>query len=358
MTRTITGTVLKNDGTAWANGKMVFTLKETIKTSDDVFPKGSTTLTLDNNGAFTVHLGVPDSGTVPYTIITPDRVKHNVTIGDGAATDLQSILAMETPATAPNYPQIAMDEHVGQDDPHAQYAKKYMAQSDHLGWAAGNGNAAIDLYSNSNALQLNTELRIQVPENATTPACFGVRGRSGYDDIAFASESDGHDFNEFRQFVSGTHAWGPGSGDVDLYLYRDGASGKMIIGNVGDDYKDLWIHTHDYGVVLETSAGPLFLKAADGVQIAGWGYLKIFQEQDLNIFLCSFMTSYILTNFLVGTTTDGMTAGGSFAVAKDLAHRGTKAGFFNTTPITKPTGVAVTAAGIHAALVSLGLIAA
>jgi hypothetical protein len=35
-----------------------------------------------------------------------------------------------------------------------------------------------------------------------------------------------------------------------------------------------------------------------------------------------------------------------------------KIGFFNATPIVRPSGVAVTAAGIHAALVSLGLIAA
>jgi hypothetical protein len=33
-------------------------------------------------------------------------------------------------------------------------------------------------------------------------------------------------------------------------------------------------------------------------------------------------------------------------------------GFFNTTPVAQPTGVAVSAAGIHAALVSLGLITA
>lgn len=33
-------------------------------------------------------------------------------------------------------------------------------------------------------------------------------------------------------------------------------------------------------------------------------------------------------------------------------------GFYGTTPVAKPTGVAVTAAGIHAALVTLGLIAA
>jgi hypothetical protein len=61
---------------------------------------------------------------------------------------------------------------------------------------------------------------------------------------------------------------------------------------------------------------------------------------------------------MIGTTTDGMTAGGSLAIAKDLAHRGTKVGFYNTTPIVQQTGVAVTAAGIHAALVNLGLITA
>lgn len=63
-------------------------------------------------------------------------------------------------------------------------------------------------------------------------------------------------------------------------------------------------------------------------------------------------------NVMIGTATDGMTASGSLAVAEDLAHRGTKTGFYNTTPIVKQTGVAVTAGAIHAALVNLGLIAA
>ncbi|NBD36737.1 MAG: hypothetical protein GVY30_12175 [Chloroflexi bacterium] len=42
-------------------------------------------------------------------------------------------------------------------------------------------------------------------------------------------------------------------------------------------------------------------------------------------------------NILIGTTTDGMTTRGSLAIAKDLAHRGSYAGFYNKTPITKPT---------------------
>ena len=41
-----------------------------------------------------------------------------------------------------------------------------------------------------------------------------------------------------------------------------------------------------------------------------------------------------------------------------LNHDGSTAGFFGTTPAARPTGVAVDAAGIHAALVTLGLITA
>jgi hypothetical protein len=64
-----------------------------------------------------------------------------------------------------------------------------------------------------------------------------------------------------------------------------------------------------------------------------------------------------------GVKTDGYLAavgtvfGGGLSISggpQSLA--GSSLGFFGTTPATKPTGVAVTAAGVHAALVSLGLI--
>jgi hypothetical protein len=56
-------------------------------------------------------------------------------------------------------------------------------------------------------------------------------------------------------------------------------------------------------------------------------------------------------NLLIGTSTDGMTSGGSLAITKDLAHRGTLAGFYNTTPAAKQT---VTGSrGGNAALASL-----
>jgi hypothetical protein len=69
----------------------------------------------------------------------------------------------------------------------------------------------------------------------------------------------------------------------------------------------------------------------------------------------------IAGNTLIGTTTDGMTAGGSLAIAQDLAHRGTKVGFNNATPITKPTvtgsrGANAALASLLTALANFGLI--
>lgn len=45
-------------------------------------------------------------------------------------------------------------------------------------------------------------------------------------------------------------------------------------------------------------------------------------------------------------------------IASEGGANGQKLGFFGVTPVTQQTGVAVSAAGIHAALVSLGLITA
>lgn len=60
-----------------------------------------------------------------------------------------------------------------------------------------------------------------------------------------------------------------------------------------------------------------------------------------------------------GTFTGNLSAvDGTFTGDLNHATAGAKVGFYGTTPIVKQTGVAVSAAGIHAALVNLGLIAA
>jgi hypothetical protein len=60
----------------------------------------------------------------------------------------------------------------------------------------------------------------------------------------------------------------------------------------------------------------------------------------------------------ITTNTIGPGSDDIFQVRGPFDHDGSTLGFYGTTPIAKQTGVAVSAAGIHAALVALGLIAA
>jgi len=64
---------------------------------------------------------------------------------------------------------------------------------------------------------------------------------------------------------------------------------------------------------------------------------------------------YFGTNNTLALTLDGTTQAATFAGAVTV---GGNVGFYNNAPVAKPTGVAVTAAAIHAALVTLNLIAA
>lgn len=57
-------------------------------------------------------------------------------------------------------------------------------------------------------------------------------------------------------------------------------------------------------------------------------------------------------------TVEGNKASSAFYALMDLKSAPNKKAFFNATPVVRPTGVAVDAPGIHAALVSLGLITA
>lgn len=57
-------------------------------------------------------------------------------------------------------------------------------------------------------------------------------------------------------------------------------------------------------------------------------------------------------------TVTGATTVEAIEINGALNHDGTTVGFYGTAPIAQQTGVAVSAAGVHAALVALGLITA
>lgn len=126
------------------------------------------------------------------------------------------------------------------------------------------------------------------------------------------------------------------------------------------------------GAVLISTDGSLQLGTASGNQ----GAINSEQTLFINIDSNNNQTdrSFIIakdrvgasggTQLVVVTEAGNLTVGTSDGVGigtltfGDLAHEGTNAGFYSTAPIALQTSVAVTAAGIHAALVALGLITA
>jgi hypothetical protein len=106
-TRTVTGTIYDQDGSA-ATGSVAFRLLESFETSTGVFYAGEHTETLVA-GAFSISLGVPDTGTAHYQVTLPGNEWHDFYIAAGAATDLQTILTISGSAVAQDDLQTLMD---------------------------------------------------------------------------------------------------------------------------------------------------------------------------------------------------------------------------------------------------------
>lgn len=93
-----------------------------------------------------------------------------------------------------------------------------------------------------------------------------------------------------------------------------------------------------------TSTDPnVYMSFQDSITSFFYSVMVGAQGNNLALFAGGGQRATILASgsVVIGTTTDGMTAGGSLAIAKDLAHRGTKAGFFAAAPVTQQTGYAV-----------------
>lgn len=112
-------------------------------------------------------------------------------------------------------------------------------------------------------------------------------------------------------------------------------------------------NTYYYGLTVEPATGATYIygiRSRIAADVNRW-----------NLYVDGTATNYLAGNVLVGTTTDGMTAGGSLAIAKDLAHRGTLLGFYNSAPAAKQTvtgsrGGNAALASLLTALATLGLI--
>lgn len=127
------------------------------------------------------------------------------------------------------------------------------------------------------------------------------------------------------------------------YMYRAGTPTNSGGGTIGT-----WV---GYYVANVTQASTVYgIQSAIKAAAGRW-----------NLYVSGTAINYLASNLLLGTTTDGMTAGGSLAVAQDLAHRGGKLGFYNATPAVKPAvagsrGGNAALASLLTALAGLGLL--
>lgn len=122
--RTITGTVLQPDGTAYSDVSISFMLKEEIISSSVVVPIYEVKIITNSSGVFSVDLYVPDTGTCLYTVILHSGNSQDISLGAGSSIDLSTLLSIAASSSTPDALQVVIDAHVAGADPHTRYQLK------------------------------------------------------------------------------------------------------------------------------------------------------------------------------------------------------------------------------------------
>lgn len=167
----------------------------------------------------------------------------------------------------------------------------------------------------------STDQTAALPNSVVGVKATGIYSSAGTD--TYTSKVTGDSVERFVLNADGSMQWGSGSAALDTTLYRFGPNAL----GTDDDFVsliDLYVRAGGANQIAVGLVGP----GSTGAITFGNG--------DTNLY----------RNSAGVLKTDG-----AMAIAGNV-------GFYGTTPVAKPTGVAVTAAGIHAALVTLGLIAA
>ena len=102
-TRTVTGTILKPDGTVYTDWAVRFMLLAEIISGGAVIPRNTIEITTDSNGDFTTTLAVPDSGTAYYRLSFKSGYSYDFNLSAGSSIGLNEIISIATVAVDPNY---------------------------------------------------------------------------------------------------------------------------------------------------------------------------------------------------------------------------------------------------------------
>src|SRR5688500_11356430 len=106
--RTVTFSLLKPDGTAWADQVLRFELRPGSQEGDDLFPSASVrTAVSDVNGAGSIELWCNDVGDLSseYSVQLPSReVRYFILpVGDGSPIPLADLIAIYAGPSDPNF---------------------------------------------------------------------------------------------------------------------------------------------------------------------------------------------------------------------------------------------------------------
>ena len=103
LTRTITGTVLKPDATAYTDWALKFTLIAEIISGGAIVPSHTVDVTTETDGTFSTTLCVPDTGTAYYRVTFNTGYSYNFNLASGSSIGLNEIISIATVASDPNY---------------------------------------------------------------------------------------------------------------------------------------------------------------------------------------------------------------------------------------------------------------
>jgi len=101
--RTVTGTVLKPDGTAYTDWALTFRLVSDIISDGAVIPSYSVEIITDSSGNFITELVVPTNGTAHYIVKFKNLIVYEFNLSAGSSIGLNEIISIATVASDPNY---------------------------------------------------------------------------------------------------------------------------------------------------------------------------------------------------------------------------------------------------------------
>jgi hypothetical protein len=109
-TRTVTGTVLEADLTAFPDSPLTFRLMDVLVSGGVTYPRIAIEVIPDPiSGYFSVDLAVPSTGTAHYRITLLDGYIQDIYLDAGPATDLQTLLTMPVSPVTPSALQTIID---------------------------------------------------------------------------------------------------------------------------------------------------------------------------------------------------------------------------------------------------------